>query len=78
MMGPHLPIAIGSRTDPDARYDPTEHAIAELAAIRRSQAVVEFDLNGRIIDANARFLTMMGYTLDEVVGNHHRLFVPPE
>ena len=73
MTSPSFPIAIDALTG----HDPDEQVIAELAAIRRSQAVVEFDLNGRIIDANPRFLTMMGYTLEELVGNHHRLFVAP-
>ncbi len=48
----------------------------QIQAIRRSQAVIEFDLNGRILDANDIFLQVMGYTLPEIVGQHHRLFVP--
>lgn len=51
---------------------------AERAAIRRSQAVIEFDLNGIVLDANENFLSVMGYRLDEVVGRHHRMFVDPE
>ena len=45
-------------------------------AIRRSQAVIEFDLDGKILDANDIFLQVMGYTLPEIVGQHHGLFVP--
>ncbi|URK17398.1 PAS domain-containing methyl-accepting chemotaxis protein [Thalassospira sp. GO-4] len=44
-------------------------------AINRSQAVIEFDLNGTILDANDNFLSVMGYQLSEIVGKHHRLFV---
>jgi len=46
-----------------------------MAAINRSQAVIEFDMSGRVLSANANFLRVMGYGLDEIVGRHHRLFV---
>ena len=49
----------------------------QLAAIGKSQAVIEFDLKGTIIHANENFLRTLGYTLDEVRGQHHRLFVDP-
>lgn len=49
-----------------------------LAAIDRVQAVIEFAPDGTILDANALFLRTMGYTLAEIVGRHHRLFVLPE
>lgn len=48
-----------------------------LAALDRSQAVIEFALDGTILDANANFLNAMGYARDEVVGRHHRMFVEP-
>ncbi|WP_205394868.1 PAS domain-containing methyl-accepting chemotaxis protein [Xanthomonas hydrangeae] len=44
-------------------------------AVDRVMAVIEFDLDGRILDANENFLSLMGYRLDEVVGQHHRMFV---
>jgi methyl-accepting chemotaxis protein len=47
-------------------------------AIGQAQAVIEFDLQGRILDANQNFLTLTGYTLDEVRGQHHRMFVVAE
>lgn len=47
----------------------------KLAAISRSQGVIEFDLAGNILDANENFLKLMGYTLDELKGQHHRIFV---
>ena len=51
---------------------------AKVAAISRSQAVIEFDLDGHILDANDNFLNAMQYARDEVVGQHHRIFVPAE
>ena len=47
------------------------------AAIDRSQAVIQFDLDGTIRHANANFLTVVGYALDEIAGRHHRMFVDP-
>ncbi|ARP85496.1 methyl-accepting chemotaxis protein [Bordetella genomosp. 9] len=49
----------------------------ELAALYRSQAVIEFDLDGRVLTANDNFLRIFGYELDAVQGQHHRLFVDP-
>ena len=42
-----------------------------------TQAVIEFELDGTIIHANDTFLSTVGYTLDEVKGRHHRMFVEP-
>ncbi|MEQ9606138.1 MAG: PAS domain-containing methyl-accepting chemotaxis protein [Kiloniellaceae bacterium] len=50
---------------------------ARLAALDRSQAIIEFSMDGTIITANANFLAAMGYTLDEVKGKHHSIFVEP-
>lgn len=47
-------------------------------AIDRSQAVVEFDMQGRVLKANANFLGLMGYAEEEVVGLHHRMFCLPD
>ena len=47
----------------------------QVAAIDRSQAVIEFDMDGTILTANENFLRPMGYALDEVRGRHHRMFV---
>ncbi|GAB5520793.1 MAG: PAS domain S-box protein [Rhodothermales bacterium] len=49
----------------------------KVAAIDRSQAVIEFDLNGTILAANDNFLALMGYSLDEIRGQHHRIFCEP-
>ena len=47
----------------------------KVAAIARSQAVIEFDLTGHVLWANDKFLGLMEYTLEDVVGQHHRMFV---
>ncbi|MFC4351097.1 PAS domain S-box protein [Fodinicurvata halophila] len=49
-----------------------------LDATSRSQAIIEFDPQGHILTANENFLKLMGYTLEEVQGRHHSLFVEPE
>jgi methyl-accepting chemotaxis protein len=51
--------------------------VALLAALDRSQAIIEFKPDGTIIKANANFLRVMGYRLDEIVGRHHSMFVDP-
>lgn len=51
---------------------------ALIDAISRSSAVISFDINGQILEANDNFLAAVGYQLDEVVGKHHRIFVLPE
>ena len=48
---------------------------ARLAALDRVQAIIEFDLDGNILDANANFLGAVGYSLDEIKGRHHSIFV---
>ncbi|MCF4128800.1 methyl-accepting chemotaxis protein [Methylobacterium sp. SyP6R] len=54
----------------------SRHA-ALLAAVDRSQGRIEFDPSGTILDANACFLGLTGYTLAELRGRHHGLLVPP-
>ncbi len=50
---------------------------AQIKAIRKSHAVIEFEMDGTIVDANDIFLDLMGYTLQEIKGHHHRIFVDP-
>lgn len=50
----------------------------QINAIEKSQAVIEFDLNGIILRANDNFLAVTGYTAEEVVGRHHAMFVGEE
>jgi len=52
-------------------------AEAVLAALRRSLAVIEFKLDGTIITANQNFCSALGYSLDEIKGRHHSMFVEP-
>ena len=52
-------------------------AQALLDAVDKSQARIEFDLNGNILDANENFLGAIGYSLSEVQGRHHGMFVEP-
>ncbi|GGM67682.1 PAS domain S-box protein [Dactylosporangium sucinum] len=76
---------LGAGKEPESllltAYDITNdrRLLAELrgkyAAVDRSQAVIEFDLNGEVIGANENFLQLTGYALGDVVGQHHRIFV---
>jgi methyl-accepting chemotaxis protein len=47
----------------------------QIAAIGKSQAVIEFKMDGTVVTANDNFLRTLGYTLDEVKGKHHSMFV---
>ena len=49
-----------------------------LAALGKSQAIIEFNIDGIVLTANSNFLSISGHTLDEVKGQHHRMFVAPE
>ena len=51
---------------------------AQIASISRSQAVIEFTLDGKVVKANENFLKAMGYSLDEIRGQHHSMFVQAE
>ncbi|MDR9783437.1 methyl-accepting chemotaxis protein [Rhizobium redzepovicii] len=48
-----------------------------LDAISKSQAIIEFDLNGNILTANENFCKALGYRLNEIVGKHHSMFCEP-
>jgi methyl-accepting chemotaxis protein len=56
---------------------PTNGDDARFRAIGRSQAVIEFELDGTIVSANENFLKALGYDLSEIVGRHHSMFVDP-
>ncbi len=66
----------------EATRDEIERVKNELTfqdnAIQRSMAVIEFDVDGYIRKANDNFQAATGYTLDEIVGKHHSMFVEPE
>lgn len=53
-------------------------ALAQADAISKSQAMIEFNMDGTIVSANQNFLDAMGYKLPEIVGQHHQVFMPPE
>ncbi|MFN3513481.1 MAG: methyl-accepting chemotaxis protein [Phenylobacterium sp.] len=61
-----------------AETERLEELAAQVAAMERSQAVIEFKLDGTVIRANQNFLSALGYDAVEVEGRHHSLFVPPE
>ena len=50
----------------------------QIAAIGKAQAVIEFSLDGKILNANENFLKTLGYSLDEIKGKHHSMFVEPD
>ena len=60
-------------------FDEQEHQLAfgKIAAMERSQAVIEFKSDGTVEHANDLFLNAMGYRLDEIKGQHHSMFVDP-
>lgn len=49
-----------------------------IKAIYRSMAVIEFDLEGHVLKANDQFLSAMGYSESEIIGQHHRVFCENE
>ena len=64
-------------SDVTAMNERRANAEGQLAAIRKAQAVIEFNLDGTVREANENFLRTLGYTLEEVRGQHHRMFVEP-
>ncbi|MFE1597535.1 methyl-accepting chemotaxis protein [Methylobacterium sp. ID0610] len=55
-------------------YNPAQ---ARLDALDRSLAIIEFSPDGVILHANGNFLAVVGYSRDEIVGRHHRIFCDP-
>ena len=49
-----------------------------MEALSRAQAIIQFDLTGKILTANENFCEALGYSLKEIVGKHHSMFVDPE
>jgi methyl-accepting chemotaxis protein len=60
-----------------ARKESTQDLQGKVDAINRSQALIEFTLDGTIVHANENFLNAVGYSLDEIKGKHHSMFVEP-
>src|SRR3569833_4494398 len=59
-----------------ALFNSNQELRSKIDAVGRSQAIIEFNLDGTIITANENFLGALGYRLDEVQGKHHGMFVP--
>jgi methyl-accepting chemotaxis protein len=68
---------LGVRYDITAAELERHNARGIIDAIDASYAYIEFDLNGHVLSANKNFLQCMGYRSEEVVGQHHRMFVEP-
>lgn len=66
-----------SSTHPKSKAFSAHDLAQQVAAINRTQAVIEFDLQGVILAANDNFLKAMGYSREEVIGKHHSMFVAP-
>ena len=66
-----MQAALRARDEKDADYR------GQIAAIDKAQATIEFDLQGKVLSANNNFLQALGYSLEEVRGAHHSLFVEP-
>ena len=65
-------------TDITAQKIKSMEDAGKIAAIGRAQAVIEFNMDGTIVTANENFLGAVGYSLDEIQGKHHSMFVTPE
>ncbi|MCR6555921.1 PAS domain-containing protein, partial [Aeromonas sp. CPF2-S1] len=61
-------------SDVTEQHQRLERLEALTEALDRSRAMIEFTPNGDILHANANFLSVMGYTLGEIAGRHHRIF----
>jgi methyl-accepting chemotaxis protein len=68
------PIVMVVGRDVTELHEQQATANALVNSALRSQAVIEFDLKGNVLTANDNFLKLTGYTLEEVVGHHHRMF----
>jgi methyl-accepting chemotaxis protein len=73
----HLREVVKVATDVTARKLRDAEYAGQIAAIRKTQAVIAFTLDGVILEANENFLQTMGYTFDEIKGRHHSIFIEP-
>ncbi|MDR3497512.1 MAG: PAS domain-containing methyl-accepting chemotaxis protein [Ancalomicrobiaceae bacterium] len=79
------PVMVGDKVVKVVKFatDVTEDKLraaefeSQIKAIDKSQAVIEFDMSGQILNANANFLNAIGYRLEEVKGKHHSMFCDP-
>ena len=61
--------------DVTAQYRERAESKAEIEAVRKSQAIIEYNMDGSIITANQNFLFTLGYELNELQGKHHSMLV---
>jgi len=80
IMGPNGDVTkiIKYATDITAQVLQNADFSGQVDAINKAQAVIEFNMDGTIINANNNFLNAVGYQLDEIQGQHHRMFVETE
>ncbi|WAC27548.1 methyl-accepting chemotaxis protein [Ancylobacter sp. SL191] len=80
------PIVVGGKVVKVVKFaaDVTQQKLIQaeygslLKAVGKSQAIIEFTPDGHVLTANANFLNALGYTLDEICGRQHAMFVAPE
>lgn len=65
-------------TDITAEKMRTANFEGQMAAIDKSQATIEFEMDGTITSANQNFLATVGYKIDEIIGKHHSIFMPQD
>lgn len=65
-------------TDVSEQYKSNQHNINILKAADRSMAIIEFDLESKVVNANENFLATVGYSLQEIQGRHHEMFCERE
>jgi diguanylate cyclase (GGDEF)-like protein/PAS domain S-box-containing protein len=73
----HVRHAVLTTTRMEPLPHPASDAADQLAAVRRSLSVAEFDLDAVLLDANENYLKLFGYSRDEVIGRHHSMFLFP-
>ena len=65
-------------TDVTVKVEAESEANSKLSALHRAMAVIEFDLDGRILCANENLTRLLGYNAHDIVGKNHSLLCPPE
>ena len=70
-------MAAKTKKQPTPKANPQSDLKGFVDAINKSQAVIEFNLDGTVITANENFLKCTGYSLPEIQGQHHRMFCDP-
>ncbi len=70
----HVVRIVEYAMDVTPRKQQQAESAGKLDALSRNSAIIEFDLDGTVLEANANFLALTGYTREEVVGHHHRMF----